>query len=687
MMSSQNREVEGSSPQSKDAVKAIEDYAKSTAKETPGNLPSTFKKIYFHLYSNSNLPRAERLASEMVRILFCKIYDETTNTLSPSLRIRRNEDDYEIASRLRSIFEDVKKTYPDVFDSSERLLLDDRSIAYVVKTLQYISLSVQDREVVGDAFQVFVGPSLRGEKGQFFTPRNVVRLCVECLDPRPGESVMDPACGTGGFLIVALEHAWTREKGAAADANPVLVAGVDKEMDLVKICKTYMAMIGDGRSRITCTDSLADRSHPLLQPEQYDLVLTNPPFGARIPITESETLANYHLGHAWRRKGSMWREDPKTTKKQAPQVLFIERCLELLKEGGRMAIVIPDGILSNPSDRHIVQFILRHSRILGVVSCPHETFLPSTHTKTSVLFLEKTGRSPEDYPIFMAIARATGHDKNGKRTYKMDRSGELVRDASGLPILDDDFPEIARRFREFLDKKAPIDSFSHLGLSIMRSQLRSDVLVPEFYDPEIEIELERLRRSSEFDLVPIGQLVKAGVLSIQRGNEVGSKFYGRGDVPFVRTTDIVNWEIRIDPIKSVPEEVYEQYRERQDIRENDILFVNDGTFLIGRSAIVTRLDTGIVIQSHLRKIRVNDHEALDPFLLLYLLNSQIVKKQVRSKTFVQATISTLGNRLQEIVLPNPKDPSRRKKLAAQVQQIIATKVRLREETQRLLDLS
>ena len=183
-----------------------------------------------------------------------------------------------------------------------------------------------------------------------------------------------------------------------------------------------------------------------------------------------------------------------------------------------------------------------------------------------------------------------------------------------------------------------------------------------------------MEESSRYVLTSIRELVEKGLLSIKRGHEVGSQYYGMGDIPFVRTSDIVNWEIKIDPIKCIPEEIYEKYRKNQDICENDILLVTDGTFLIGRTAIVTSLDRKIVIQSHIRRLRCLKPQQLNPYLLLYLLNTDIVQQQIRAKTFVQATISTLGNRINEIILPIPKDKKVVSKIINEISDIIEMKI-------------
>jgi type I restriction enzyme M protein len=661
----------------------------------PEGLPEVFKGIYYWLYTNSNIPRAERLGAEMVRILFCKIYDELYNESEPAFKAYPNENDSDISKRIKLLFNKVKNSYPDVFDKDETLHLDDRSISYVTRRLQNYKLLGASRDAVSEAFQAFWGPGLRGEKGQFFTPRNVIKLCVEFLEPKPGERIIDPACGSGGFLIESIDH--LSRKIEEPEVKSLVfnnIFGIDKEIDLAKIAKTYMSIVGDGHSNIFCADSLDPDFWPeamkeKIKEDSFDIVLTNPPFGARISVDDKRILKRYKLGHMWEKiKNGQWKITDKILPRQAPQVLFLERCLQLLKPGGRMAIVLPDGVFGNPTDRYILQYIFQVSKVLAIVSLPPETFLPGTHTKTSVLFLEKKDFSmekDEDYEIFMAIANRVGHDKDGKPLYKMDKSGKYILDESGKMIIDDDLPEIEKRFRLF--KKGELTEYNHLGFVINYSKIREKgyILIPNYYDPEIEKELNKLKRSGKYELISIGELMNRRVISIRRGHEVGSRYYGMGSVPFVRTSDIVNWEIKVDPIKSIPEEIYEKYKKTQDIKENDVLLVTDGTFLIGRTAIVTSADKKIMIQSHIKRIRCLKPDVLHPYLLLYLLNTDIVQKQIKAKTFVQATISTVGSRLKEIVLPIPKERSLKEEIIKEVSEIIRMKVEAKIKISKILN--
>jgi type I restriction enzyme M protein len=285
----------------------------------------------------------------------------------------------------------------------------------------------------------------------------------------------------------------------------------------------------------------------------------------------------------------------------------------------------------------------------------------------------------------MAIAHNIGHNKNGKPTYRMENNGALIYDQKGQKIIDDDLPAITDNFIRHLNGK--FDDRDHLGFSIDYQVLNDHIFIPEYYNPEIKAELEKLKKSGKYDLISVGDLINKKVLHIKRGNEIGSQFYGTGDIPFVRTSDIVNWEIKVDPVKAVSQEIYDQYKKSQDVQENDILFVNDGTFLIGRTALITKLDLKIIIQSHVRKIRVIDKDFIDPFYLFYLLNSKIVRKQIDSKTFVQATISTIGSRLDEVILPVSKNTKEIKKISSEMADLIYQKALLREKAQKIVEES
>lgn len=662
----------------------------------PSNLKAVFRDLRNHLAGmTTGITRDEALAQEIINILFCKILDEQETAMDETVSFRAgvNESAQAIKDRVLAIFERVKTaTFEDVFSDNEAIKLDAESLRYVVGELQNYSVMASDRDAIGEAFEVFIGPALRGSEGQFFTPRNVVNMVVGMLNPQPGDRIIDPACGSGGFLIGALDHVWGRLRADAKRKGwpdrqlwkrEVEVAtdcfrGVDKDAFLAKVTKAYMALVGDGRGGIFCANSLQPPNEWSAQMQdkvtlgQFDFVMTNPPFGKDIVVKGTSTLSQYGLGYKWKRNRETKCVE-KTTElheQHAPQLLFLERSLQLLKPGGKLGIVLPESLLGNPSYEHLSVFLKQHCTVEAVVTLPEALFKTSgkggTHTKVCVLII-RNERSTKPYRIFMAEAKWCGHDSRGNPTLRRDTSGEWV--------LLDDVPTILERYRLLLGG-AKADA-SHFGFFLRSDQVVNNILVPKYYAPEITLEQERMAKTHEF--VAIQKLMDDGILSVDTGIEIGKMAYGTGKIPFIRTSDLSNWEIKADFKHGVSEAIHEELRDKVDVQAGDILLVRDGTYLIGTSAIVTESDLPMLFQSHLYRLRVLKQDRLNPWLLFASLNSPMVKRQIKAKQFTQDIIDTLGRRLFEIMLPLPKDKKLRAQIAKQTQRIIETRIDLRNQ--------
>ncbi|BCY16565.1 hypothetical protein hrd7_04140 [Leptolinea sp. HRD-7] len=652
------------------------------------NLKSVFRTIRNYLAANAvGITRDEVFAQQIINLIFCKIYDErfTKPDDTVSFRAGVEEKPDEIQKRIIELFEHVKTQYSDVIDRDDEILLDSNTLTYVVGELQIFCITESERDAIADAFETFIGPSLKGGQGQFFTPRNIVKLIVDMVNPAIEEKLIDPACGSGGFLIESLRHVWNAidnrgksykwpeheifaEKQRAAIRN---IRGIDKDSFLSKVAKAYMAIIGDGRGGVFCENSLDNPENwkaitqESIQLGHFDIVVTNPPFGQKLKIDDSSILRKYALGHKWasNRKIEIFTKTSQVQASQAPQILFIERCLQLLRPGGRMGIIAPESMFCNPSHRYIVQYIKSVARIKAIVSLPEELFQPYTHAKTCAVVIEKIPTDPENgHEIFMAVANWCGHDSRG------------------LPIPHDDIPDILIKYLEY--KKKGHAEYDHLGFVINEKQIKDDVYLPKYYNPEIPNKLKAL--SVTHDLLSFGELVQNGVLRISTGDEVGKLAYGTGNIPFVRTSDIANWEIKLDPKQGLSEDLYQKYSRKQDVKENDILMVRDGTYLVGTCAIISKFDTKIVYQSHIYKIRSLDDEKIHPYLLLAVLSSPIVKEQIYAKRFTQDIIDTLGARIHELILPVPKDKKRREDIIAQVKKILELKHSARDLTRKAI---
>ena len=401
------------------------------------NLKSTFKAIRNYLAANAvGATRDEVIAQQLINVIFCKIFDErwTAPDSVVKFRVGINDNDEQIKERIVELFKSVKAKYHEIFTGDDAITLDAPSIAYIVGELQNYCLLDAERDVLADAFETFIGHALKGGQGQFFTPRNVIRMMVEILDPKTTEMLIDPACGSGGFIIESLRYIWEKVHEQAdslgwshdaireeeVDRANTCIRGIDKDYFLSKLAKSYMAIMGDGKGGIFCEDSLerpenwGAKTRQKIHMGDFDVVLTNPPFGSKIPVTGEDKLKQYDLAHKWKnKKGTNEWEKGKLADKEAPQILFIERCLQLLKDGGRMAIVLPDGVFGNNQLGYIRKYIMERARLVAVIDIPLETFLPNTGTKTSILIAQKTRDIPENYPVFMCIAETCGHDRRG----------------------------------------------------------------------------------------------------------------------------------------------------------------------------------------------------------------------------------------------------------------------------------
>lgn len=608
------------------------------------------------------ITRDESLLEEVVKCVFCRVTLERQGT-APQLAKLGNEL---LAKQYQQTFGEIKQKFPTLFNTDEKIELEAVHIAYLDRELAEIDILGNTQDLVGDIYETFIGTALRGQEGQFFTPKVAVRALIELTNPQADDLICDPACGSGSFLIEAAKHF-----AGLGEISTDRLHGVDKDSYLVRLAQLHLALQYDVLFPIHCADSLVwggngfETSSTKKLLGQFSLVLANPPFGAKIIALSGNARNNFELAYKWRiSKGTGKYEKQKDfANNPAPQVLFVERLISLLREGGRLGIVLPESVLSNPNHRHVVQYILDHTTPIAVIGMPESLFKTSgkggTHTKVCLLVLEKRPATP-NHRIFMADAKWCGHDSRARGISK------------------DDMPEIIENFRLF--RAGQTLASSHLGYAVPLENVRDNILAPRFHDPSATSLVDNLRNSHT--LYKIADLVRDGLLSLSTGDEVGKLAYGSGTIPFVRTSDISSWEIKVDPKHLIDRETYLKYASRQDVQEGDIFMVRDGTYLIGTCAFVTQYDKEIVYQSHIYKIRVRPNDLLDNYLLLAILSSPPVVAQIKSMSFTQDIIDTLGDRVYDLVLPIPNSLERRKEISDMVKKVIEDRVEARELARR-----
>lgn len=596
------------------------------------NLSETFRRLYYRLYSNSAASRAERLFENLAVVLLLKFcVDKSGDRRAFDLFLK---GELSAAKLLQTL---LTEHLPKCSNTLLAFSLPDKSIREAIIELGHVNLAAAPAHVLGEAFQALIGPRLRGDKGQFFTPRSLVRAMVRILSPKPSESVLDPACGTGGFL--GETHIFQTESLTDIERLTGRLVGIEKDSELARL-STAMLQIGTGgRSELFNANSLSWEEvleAGLPAEELFDVILTNPPFGSRIPIEDKTLLKRYDLAHGWSQTGeSQWTMSAAVRAAQDPQILFIELCVKRLKPGGRMGIVLPEGVFGNRQEGYVWSWLRQQGRITALLDCPRTTFQPSTDTKTNVLFFEKAtktlnGESCKEEKVWVATALRCGHDRRGRTNHPDGTAHE------------DDFERLAKVFPKNGSRNG---SWKKVEL------IKPFYIVPRYYLRDTEFSDSEKEIIGQAQCLSIGDMIDQGILKVRKGHEVGSHAYGSGDIPFVRTSDVNNFEISTDPTNAISEDIYEEYRSQQNLRPGDILMVVDGRYRIGATAILTENNYRCVVQSHFRILSIANRDALDPYELLFALNLSSARLRIRDLVFVQSTLGTLGARLLELQVP------------------------------------
>ncbi|EJF09510.1 N-6 DNA methylase [Pontibacter sp. BAB1700] len=488
------------------------------------SLIKVFKRSHDYIYGNEG--RKKDAFWQLLNLIFCKLYDEKRRFICAErgesyrrkfwvgVKEQNTEEGRKaVADRIKGIFEELKQdgTFSEVFEGNESIGLTDKGLAFIAGEIAKYSFLDASVDVKGLAYETIVSNTLKQEAGQFFTPRNIIKAMVEMLNPTEGQRVLDPACGSGGFLVMVLDHVRKQiarelfpnldgplleEKYNSFEVNERVkkyaensIFGFDFDPDLKKAARMNMVMAGDGHANIFHVNSLAypnwenpvemdkiqdsiDKSvkesretgHEYVDARgKFDVIFTNPPFGAKVKV-EKEIALHYELSKY----------------SDAPEVLFIEACYNYLKPGGKMAIVLPDGILGNPNTFRVREWILDKYKILASVDLAVEAFLPQVGVQASLLFLQKKTSierqlaqvQEEEYEVFMAIAEKLGKDRKGLPIYLRDDDGVdllfeevkeyLVSHKDGgkvvkkrkekLKHLADDLPKISRAYLDFLNR-------------------------------------------------------------------------------------------------------------------------------------------------------------------------------------------------------------------------------------------
>lgn len=548
-------------------------------------LAQVFDKCHNDLWSGGRFSPIEAF-DEISKLIFAKLYDEqNTETESPyGFQWGDRETDIMVASRVRELYQSARLGEPDIF--SAELRSEPRKIANVVKNLQHISLVRTDPDAKGRAFEQFLGEVFRGRLGQYFTRREIVEFLVSLAEPTKDDLLLDPACGSGGFLVYAMKHVFDGiETAYRGDDTAILrhklqyaqkrVFGVEINETIARAAMMDMVINDDGHTNIEIGSSLKTQfDNDGLVDGKFTMVLTNPPFGDNVKNEQRDKLGDAELDDYELAKGK---------KSSKSEVLFIERCCRFLGEGGKMGMVVPSGVLSNPSEKKTRMFLLSKFCIHAIVSLPEFAFRKSgSGMKTSVMLASKrAGGHPENQPIFMAIADHIGYDATARP------------DRNDLPPIRDAYKEGSG---EIEDKVVRVRK-SNLGNSF-----RLDPLY-HYLRPVIQRRFESIPHPD----ATLAQLANGPILSGKAPE--GGATYSTGSIPIILIGHMgadgtVN--VQRDPC-FVEEEFYETNKNRAAVQPLDILIAKDGA-TTGKVALVP-VDFGVskcLFNEHIFRVKVGD---------------------------------------------------------------------------------
>ncbi|MDE2835301.1 MAG: N-6 DNA methylase [Bacteroidota bacterium] len=642
---------------------------------------------------------------EVFKLLFIKMYDEVTaHENDDKLRFRNINTAQQLHNSLSRLFRCAVNRWPGVFEQQATIGLEPDHLQICVGTLESWKLFNSNLDILDDAFEYLVSKSSKGEKGQYFTPRWVIDMCVRMLNPREKESIVDPACGSAGFLIHSAFKVWKEiirdlrmDVGHLFSADPKparcrqyvrnKVFGIDFDQRVVRVARCINLIAGDGDTNILHLDSLDWKSWPSKARSDdwqdmygsgwtglrrfrtspgareyrnmtFDICFANPPYAGK--VTQSRVLALYNLARS---------QSGKPRRKMDRDILFVERCIDLLKPGGRLAVVLPEGRFNNLNDAVVRDYILEQCRLLAVIALHSNSFKPHTGIRTGVLFVQKWNGDTEsrhycprtdNYEVFFGVQQEMSVDNSGKKIY-VRQDGRVLRDIHGHLIVKHDLfnhegltrDGLAEGFAEWATQQGVSfwSNGEYAGIAKFNSKAKcfTDNLKgialhkrydAQFYAPEHRELCEQLKAHAS-NVIRLGDILTF----CERGPQ--PKYDPYGEVNVVRSGDIKNGYIDYTNLQRTSINALSK-RHNGRLLPGDICLYTTGAGL-GRTATYNAPNGRLAVASnHVCILRIRDH---DPVYVAFVLNSTVGRQQTSRWSTGSAQAEIYDVHLQEIQIP------------------------------------
>lgn len=608
--------------------------------------------------------RPEERLNSLCNVLLAKIESDKIAKISPNAPVsfQLGMSTHHTAEKIRTLFRDMLLSNGDLFaDSNESINFNDSTIEKCVFELAQYRIFGLPSETVSMAFQVFRQDTLKAGDGQYFTPPPVIKNAAKFLEISPRDKVLDPACGTGGFLVQSYlslrERFPSMDDGDAKGWAQRHLYGVDKDKISVKLTKAVMLAMGDGSTNTYHGDSIRSflwaQEYPLLNLNlkngQFNCILTNPPFGKNLKISARDgQLLKLDVSHS-DSKGELALNKEVYTSREIG-IAFIEKCYHLLDANGKLGILLPETYFFSTSYLWLQSWIYEHFTLRGIVNIPMEAFQGFCRAKTNLYIFEKGKQKKSSKlswvrngKVLIVNSQTCGINKDGDELYVVDKkTGQ--RDYSRL---DDQLSFDCNS----LFSGAPSERCFYIDYERI---VNSMIGVPNYYDAKYDNEIDLFCAKHGFSKKSLGELVKDGMISIMHGHGSPSPDQRVGNVPYIKVSDLRASQVNINPTNMIPLELAKKYwkGDTSKLQEYDLLSPERASKNIGEFCVLQHGQENIVLTKEILVVR-GKTKLFDQFYLMWALSLPVVRRQWDRIVFMQTNREDVGDRYYEIEIPIP----------------------------------
>jgi type I restriction enzyme M protein len=623
---------------------------------TPSNstLHRTFSDLLDKVVAqDSNVTRREEQLDQLCNLILLKLDSDKHGKMdiNAETEFRTLATESATGEYIRRLFDGFNEVYPDIFitKADKELRFSNSTLYDCVEMIAPLRILDASADAASIAFQVLRSAALKQEEGQYFTPTPVIKAAIKLMDVTLSDLIIDPACGTGGFLIqclLELKRRYPEQEKETSRWAQLHLFGIDKDAIGIKLTKAIMQILDDGSAHCVRGDSILTHlwrskyQHLMsnqFKDNRFTKVFTNPPFGAPLKIKYSDA----------KKAGLSITDYIEPNKDIELGLAMFNRCCDLLKIGGRMCIVLPETYFFSPSYRYVRDWMKSRLKPICVANVPMEAFQGFCRAKTNLYVFEKTPTndanfvSPDDKVTFLN-PQTCGIYKNGSTRYKVDKAGQRIAEE------DNELLEMANNYR---------NGSSFITMPLVKVY-ESDVVVPRYYDHSYNKFFDRLIERLSVSVKHMGELVDEGIIKMLGGHGSPGNDLRNGTVPYVKVSDIRNLRINVNPTNLIPIELAKKFWKTVDGKSNlhawDILSPNRASSNIGEFSIIVPGEEQVVLTKEIYVVRALPNKlGYDPFYLLWAFSLKAVRMQWQRITLMQTNREDVGDRWREIRIPAP----------------------------------